>query len=706
MKKSLIVLVAVLAALLLALPTMAAGLKVSGEFGGAVTYDNGVVDVSRDSDGNWNKDDTYLKLVLDFSDENSAFVAHIPVKFWWNGKESGPISANLGGELQTPWYAAYAGAPLKLSIAGSPDDTCADYKFAGFGDPLGLVKAVDDQDVVVKAVGMVGGFGVNAQAIRAYEVDDVETLDTDEFTDKTYGLLRITYGLPGGYTVGGIYAAVDSVDKAGTAVTNNVNYAADITGPLPINEGATITAAIAQSRQAEGDRVKVSDKWIWGDWSDPKNAYEVNIAGVKAGIVELSGDFRAVAPDFYTVAADTSDDGKSDIVAYDGQRQFYGKAVIPLGMAGQAMKLTLEDDYRVNFDGSTAVSFDMTDTIVNKALWNAGIREIKVERVRPSNKVAADLELNPIANVKVNVGGSYKAALDDPANDAVGSYNDDYLSSVYGKVEYKPQENLTVNAGVEWRSENRYDNYLKYAADEYGVPQEEAAYWDREGSGVKLDGKVTYTPAPGIKVEGSAKYGTGTYDFFGDRLVVDNPLEDEGPVGKDYSRLDVDGYVEAKQSLAVGGAKGFDALGAGYLKVKNALKSERDTRYAVYGEAVVALTDKVSDKAAVYNGTTHTDNANDVRTILYNGIDYALSGNSTVSVGYSYTSELQEGNLYAAYKVKLGTAEVSLSYGESRLASDPCDADLDDGKPWAWLCNIGDAGTRDGYYKLAVKIPF
>ncbi|NPV52967.1 MAG: hypothetical protein HPY71_05535 [Firmicutes bacterium] len=683
MRKSLIVLVAVLAALLLALPTMAAGLKVSGEFGGAITYDNGTTAIS------WNDADTYLKLNLDYADADSAFAAHIPLKFWWNGAK-GNADESLGRSIETPWYAVYAGAPLKVSIAGSPDDTCADYKFAGFGDPLGLVKAVDDQDMVVKAVGMVGGLGVNAQAINAQNIDDTTTKDTNEFTDKRYGLLRLTYGLPGGYTVGAIYAAVDSYKAAkeydyhagqwndvpggGTLDSSYVNYAADITGPLPINEGATITAAIAQSK----DMALANP--------EGKNAYEINIAGIKAGILDLSGAFRAVDPDFYTVAADSD---SSDVLTYKGQRQFYGKAVMPLGLAGQAMKLTLEDDYRVNFDGSTKVKDE--------------------DVVRPSNKVAADLEFNPVANLKANVGGSYKAAFDDAAN--IDAYNNDYVKNVYGKVEYKPQENLTVNAGAEWKGENRYDASIDYAKDEYGNYTQTKTDWEREGSGIKLDGKVTYTPAPGIKVESSAKYGTGTYDFFGDGVVVtsdQNPLGAEGPIDESakYSRLDVDGYVEAKQGFAVGGAKGFDALGAGYVKVKNALQTGRATRYAVYGEAVVALTDELSDKAAVYNGTTHTDDANKVRTVLYNGLDYALSGNSTVTVGYSYTNELKAGNLYAAYKVKLGTAEVTLSYGESRLASDPCDADADAGKPWAWLCNIADEGTHNNYYKLGVKIPF
>lgn len=658
MKRLLVVLASALLVLGLALPTMAASLKISGEYIFEASYEDGELGTVDDKGdplvptSNF-FDFSTLKLTLDYNDGGSLMLAHVPLELTVNTGDSNAVNVDLADD----YYFAFNGTPLKLSLTNIAAKEDSPYAFQSFGDPLGLVKTLD-ATTTFKAVGNVGGLGVVGYVIDYVEDDDTTTTDKNEAADIEYELLRLTYGLPGGYTLGGIYAVKAPVmgttagqlgsQLEGVPEDLTRNLALDLTGPLPVSEGAKLTAAVA------GSQTKVTGDSAWGD---SQNALKLSVSDIKLGAFTVAGDIRAVDPDFVAVAPETDDDnGESEILTYKGEKQFAGSVTTPLDLGGKEVKLTVSDDYRLNYDKTKPV-------------------------IDPWNEAVVEGQFGVAEGLTATVGGSYKTVLADEFKsvnyaDEDDKYKDydkgDYTRSVYGKLEYKPVETLTVTGEI---------NYT------------DAKQYDVKGSGIKLAGGVEATPLPGVKASADVTYGTGKYDFF----------DNEVPVADDFSRTDATAYVEAKQTFQPGGVKSVDVVLASGADLSSTRKP-----YAVgYGESKVNVDDKVSTKLALLYGVSedHIDDYtwDEPMKIFYGGVDYKVSADSTLSLGYSNKNEV--GNVYAAYAVKLGVSTVTVSYGENRL-DDPCDGDYDADKPWAWLCTIGGAATRDNYYKLKISIPF
>ena len=572
MRKSLGIVLAVLLVAAMSVPAMGATLSVSGKYVGEIVYDGGNLyskNPASAAPGAAGIDllkFSTLYLNVDFA-EGELMSAHVPLVVY---SDNNVVKVKQAADN---YLFVFKGAPLALSLT---DATEGDYAFASFGDPLGLVKSIGSgARATFKAAGQPFGIG-----FTSYFIAMNPTADTDP-TYPRYALGRVTYGLASGHTVGAIYAAEEATDEV------LVNVEADVTGPLPVSEGAKFTAALALERTQTA-----------GAWSDPVNAFEVNVAGIAAGNFTLSGNFRAVDPEFHAVAP-----YESDAVTFQGSRQLQGEAATNVNIGGQAVKLTLGDDYRVAYNG------DLNDAAYNKAYGKA--------------------EFSPSEPVKVTVGGSYQDFLTK-----TGDVKDDYRKNIYGNVEYTPAENLTVSGGAQWMGANLGTD---------------------EGSGFKLDGSAEVKPIEGVLVKGNVAYESGKYDFIDDNTVVGN-----------HTRLDGEAYAEAKQTFVPAGIKQVDTVLAGLARGVRLSSADAKTTYVGYAEANLTLNELFSDKIAVLSGKSTEPGFEDhYLTTVHNTLTYTVSSNSTFELGYSYKAN--EGTWDAAYTVKLGDSTIQLSYGASAL---------------------------------------
>ena len=634
MRKSLGIVLAVLLVAAMSVPAMGATLSVSGKYVGEIVYDGGNLyskNPASTAPGAAGIDllkFSTLYLNIDFA-EGELMSAHVPLVVY---SENNTVKVKQAADN---YLFVFKGAPLALSLT---DATDGDYFFASFGDPLGLVKWLNTDDygyATFKAAGQPFGIG-----FTSYLIATNPTAQTDA-TYPRYALGRATYGLASGHTVGAIYAAKEEKDKV------TVNVEGDVTGPLPISEGATLTAALALSKVQTN-----------GAWSEPVNAYEVNLAGIAAGNFTLSGNLRAVAKGFAPVAPGPSW-APTDISTYAGRRQLQGEAVTNVNVGGQAVKLTLGDDYRVAYDGQ------LDDAAFNKVYGKA--------------------EFNPSEPVKVTLGASYQDFLTKNA-----PVNDDYRKNISGKVEYNPAENLSVTGEAQWMGANLKDN---------------------EGSGIQLKGSATVKPAAGVVIEGEAQYEAGEYYFKKWRTEEGAPTAiDANQLGPDHTRLDGQVYAEAKQTFVPAGIKQVDTLLAGLARGVWLASENAQTTYVGYAEANITLNDLFSDKIAVMSGKSTEYQAADLdpehyRTLVHNKFTYNVSSNSTLALGYTYDGTATKSTFDVAYTVKLGDSTIVLSYGKGALASEACTDAFDEDRPWSWLCNATVSPDTD-YYKLKITIPF
>ncbi|MGE5572907.1 MAG: hypothetical protein ACM3ZU_07820 [Bacteroidota bacterium] len=667
MRKSLGIVLAVLLVAAMSVPAMGATLSVSGKYEGQIVYDGGVIySLNPDTfDSQSNLEAVYkvvdlvkmstLYLNLDFA-EGEVMSAHIPLRLYEDKDDVVRVEQNPYDNYQV----VFKGTPLVLSLT---DATEGEYFFSSFGDPLGLVKWLDTEDTsyaTFKAAGQPFGIGVTSYYIAQDPTDGV---------NPRYAMGRVTYALPSGHTLGALVAAKEDENADGKVPNPDyteesgldeeidgydpymlANYAFDVTGPLPVSEGATFTAALGLSRYQNGDNK--------GVWTDPVNAYEVNVAGIAAGNFTLSGNLRAVDDDFHAVAPGPWWDS-SDAKDFAGRRQLQGEAVTNVSVGGQAVKLTLGDDYRAAYDG----------TIDSGAY----------------NKAYAKAEFSPSEPVKVTLAGSYQDYLTKDA-----PVNDDNRKNISGKVEYNPAENLSVTGEAQWMGANLAD---------------------KEGSGIQLKGSATVKPIAGVVIEGETQYEAGKYCFKDWENEDGEDVVPAGKLGAEHTRLDGQVYAEAKQTFVPAGIKQVDTLLAGLARGVWLASEDAQTTYVGYAEANISLNDLFSDRIAVMSGksteyqSVDGDEHSGYRTLVHNKFTYNVSSNSTLALGYTYDGKATKSTFDVSYTVKLGDSTIVLSHGKGALMSWSCEDTFDDGRPWSWLCNADVAPNTD-YYKLKVTIPF
>ncbi len=649
MRKNLITVLTLALVAVLAVPALGAELSVSGKYVGEIEYDETKVN-SINAGGKTPGIDllgmSTLYLTLDFA-EGETVEGHIPFLLYKDHKDGFVVDA----DPDDSFWAVYRGYPFTISLS---NQTKGDYAFSSLGDPLGLgdrIVALDDEYAVLKIAGQ--PYDVDTNAYVVYTKEKIETTDKTEgdagyeFSDKDirYALGRATYDLADGYTLGltagvkhlakyeDVYYNDKSEDKSSLvdcgldAAKYDLarNLGVDVTGPLPVSEEATFTAALALG----------NNRIAAGEWSDLAKALEINLNDMAFEGITFNADMHLIDEGFVAVAPDTRKKTKSDIVAYNGNLHLYGEALTTFNLLDMDFDLEVYDEFLINADTSKdADSY---------------------------NEIGANVEFQPLEPLTVAVDGYFNKCLDAEA------HADDYDTQVYGKGTYVFNDMLELWGRGTW-----------------GLGK----VLDDKGYGFRIDGGFDATPLEGVTVSGEAAYQLKDYDF-----------KDSIPM-KEANRLDASLYAVAEQTLMVEMVEKVDVVAAALAKGEDIGGDKAATKFVGYGHADVTINDQFSDKVALVVGS---DEAHYPVT-LYNKLTYNISENSALGVGCTYRDD--KCAVDADYTVKIGESTLEIGYGKTGLAEDPCDADDDDGKPWAWLCDASTEETKPYLFTLKITVPF
>ncbi len=659
MRKNLITVLTLALVAVLAVPALGAELSVSGKYVGEIEYDETKVN-SINAGGKTPGIDllgmSTLYLTLDFA-EGETVEGHIPFLLYKDHKDGFVVDA----DPDDSFWAVYRGYPFTISLS---NQTKGDYAFSSLGDPLGLgdrIVALDDEYAVLKIAGQPYDVDTNAYVVYTKEqigekaaegaVDDEDY----EFSDKDirYALGRATYNLADGYALG-LTAGVKHLAKYDYECYNKEkennresklmdcgldateydlarNLSVDVTGPLPVSEEATFTAALALGN----NRVAA------GEWSDLAKALEINLNDMAFEGIVFNADMHLIDEGFVAVAPDTRKKTKSDIVAYNGNLHLYGEALTTFNLLDMDFDLKAYDEFLINADTS--------------------------KDANSYNEIGANVEFQPLEPLTVDVGGYFNKCLDE------ADYADDFDTQVYGKGTYVFNDMLELWGRGTWGMGRAYDA---------------EALASFKGYGFRIDGGFDATPLEGVTVSGEAAYQFKDYDF------------NEGEPALEANCLDASLYAVAEQTLMVEMVEKVDVVAAALAKGEDIGGDKAATKFVGYGHADVTINDQFSDKVALVVGS---DEAHYPVT-LYNKLTYNISDNSALGVGCTYREDKLA--VDADYTVKIGESTLEIGYGKTGLAEDPCDADDDDGKPWAWLCDASTEETKPYLFTLKITVPF
>ncbi len=632
MRKNLVTVLTLMLVAVLAVPALGAELKVSGKYVGEIEYNKTLVN-SVNAVGKTSGIDilgmSTLYLTLDFA-EGETVEGHLSLCLYKGD------NFTVDADPDDSFWAVYRGYPFVISLS---NQTKGDYAFSSLGDPLGLgdrIVALEDEYGVLKIKGQ--PYDVDTNAYVVYTAENINEADEVSNKDFRYVLGRATYDVADGYALGltaGVkhLAAHDYAyysDEEDALVQDNPSYdlvrnlGLDITGPLPVSEEATFTAALALGNT----RTRTTE-----EWEGVKKALEINLNDMAFEGITFNADMHLVDEGFVAVAPDTRSASESDVSAYNGNLCLYGEALTALDIANMNFALKVYDEYLINADTS--------------------------KDENSYNEIGANVEFRPLEPLAVDMGGYYNTCLD------TGDNADDFDAQVYGKGTYVFSDMLELWGRGTW-----------------GKGKALAL----EGSGFRIDGGFDATPLEGVTVSGEAAYQFKDYDF-----KEDEPL-------KDANCLDASLYAVAEQTFLPGGVEKVDFVAAGLAKGDD-ITGASTTKFVGYGHADITINNQFSDKIALVVGTgEHYDAA------LHNKLTYNISENSALGVGCTYRNDKVA--VDADYTVKIGESTLEVGYGKSGLASDPCDDDDDDGKPWAWLCNASTEETEPYLFTLKITVPF
>ncbi|MGB4285774.1 MAG: hypothetical protein WBK04_02545, partial [Bacillota bacterium] len=168
MRRSIVVVLTLLLVAVLAVPAFGAELEVSGKYVGEIEYNRTLVN-SINAGGETEGFDllgmSTLYLTLDFA-EGETVEGHLPLMFYIDG------DGGFAVEPSDSFWVVYRGYPFRISLSNQDE---GDYAFSSLGDPLGLgdyVEALDDEYVVLKAVGE--PYDIDTVAYVIYTAGDVE----------------------------------------------------------------------------------------------------------------------------------------------------------------------------------------------------------------------------------------------------------------------------------------------------------------------------------------------------------------------------------------------------------------------------------------------------------------------------------------------------------------------------------------------------
>ncbi|NLJ61471.1 MAG: hypothetical protein GX338_11055, partial [Firmicutes bacterium] len=340
MNRKLIIIVTLVLAAMLTTPAYGAMLKVSGKYVASVMYDGEVVAPS-DSVASINPDGTTkgvdllamstLYLTFDFhntgiskesANEGGSFEAHLPLML---SKDVERNSLSVTRDPDDDYVFVLRGNPFTLSLT---DAISGDHAFASLKDPLGLVREIDTEDMVVlKVTGEPRGMDVLGCLVEAVFTDKKGKTQKSQ-----YGALRATYKLPLGLCLGltcGIQRKPTNAgndkntgtdrDTGSDGNTNrdvntdiDENISIDMEVPIPLSKKGTLQGALAVNT---GTRA--------GDPYKPKRAFSLKARKLQLGNITLVGDVIAVEPGFAAVAHKKD---SSDAFDYEGKRYLRGEA--------------------------------------------------------------------------------------------------------------------------------------------------------------------------------------------------------------------------------------------------------------------------------------------------------------------------------------------------------------------------------------------
>jgi len=580
MRRSIVVVLTLLLVAVLAVPAFGAELEVSGKYVGEIEYNRTLVN-SINAGGETEGFDllgmSTLYLTLDFA-EGETVEGHLPLMFYID-RDGG-----FAVEPSDSFWVVYRGYPFRISLSNQDE---GDYAFSSLGDPLGLgdyVEALDDEYVVLKAVGE--PYDIDTVAYVIYTAGDVEIdeVEVPPYYNIRYGLGRATYEFSDGYTLGLMAGVKHLYERKDEGFDLIRNIGVDISGPLGISEDSAFTAGFALSRIRGVGPV---------EWSKVSTAAALHLDDMAFGPITFNAAMHLVGGDFVAVAADDDEDAPSDVVAYAGKLNLYGEALTTVNAFDMDFDIQVYDEFEVKADTSRE-----EDSF---------------------NEIGANVEFKPLEPLTIEVDGYYNKSLDP------GVHKDDFDTQVYGKGTYVLGDLAEAWARGTWG---------------YGGLYKDDGFY--KGYGFRIDGGFNATPLEGVSVEGKAAYQFKDYDFKnGVPAPEANRLDASLYAVAEQSILP--NSVEKVDFVVAALAKGEDITGESATKFVGYAHADItiDERFSDKIAVLAGTGDHYA--TAVHNKLTYTISANSTLGLgcLYRegkvGVDadYTVKiGESTLEIGY------------------------------------------------------------------------
>ncbi|MFY9536096.1 MAG: hypothetical protein WAQ73_05800 [Bacillota bacterium] len=585
MRRSIVVVLTLLLVAVLAVPAFGAELEVSGKYVGEIEYNRTLVksiNAGGETDGFDLLGMSTLYLTLDFA-EGETVEGHLPLMFYIDG------DGGFAVEPSDSFWVVYRGYPFRISLSNQDE---GDYAFSSLGDPLGLgdyVEALDDEYVVLKAVGE--PYDIDTVAYVIYTAGDVEIDEAKASYNIRYGLGRATYEFSDGYTLGlmaGVKHLYEREDEDSDPIRNILirNIGLDISGPLGISEDSAFTAGLALSRIRGVDPV---------EWSKVSTAAALHLDDMAFGPITFNAAMHLVGEDFVAVAADDDEDAPSDVVAYAGKLNLYGEALTTVNAFDMDFDIQVYDEFEVKADTSRE-----EDSF---------------------NEIGANVEFKPLEPLTIEVDGYYNKSLDPE------DHKDDFDTQVYGKGTYVLGDLAEVWARGTWG---------------YGGLYKDDGFY--KGYGFRIDGGFNATPLEGVSVEGEAAYQFKDYDFKnGNGVPAPEANRLDASLYAVAEQSILPNSVEKVDFVVAALAKGEDITGESATKFVGYAHADItiDERFSDKIAVLAGTGDHYA--TAVHNKLTYTISANSTLGLgcLYRegkvGVDadYTVKiGESTLEIGY------------------------------------------------------------------------
>jgi hypothetical protein len=637
-------------AAVVATPVYGGTLKVEGKYVGTATYDGEAAfptaPVASISPGGIRNGIDLLGMstlyfTLDFIEEGilkeGSFEAHLPLMLF---KDAERNSLSVARAPYDDYVFVFRGKPFTLSLTSATD---GDYAFAGLKDPLGLVREIDTEDMVVlKLTGEPRGLDVLGYLVSALFTDKKGAM-----RESQYGAARATYKLPSGLCLGltyGIHRKPDnSGDDKNTGVDGDVgpsgdtnrnvnididrNISIDMEVPIPLSRKATLQGALAMNAGAKD-----------GTPYRPKGAMSLALRKLELRNITFAWDLIAVEPGFAAVAYKKDSSNAFD---YEGKRYLRGEGKTVLRLFGRNVKLTLANERTTNYDGS----FDL-------------------EKGSSKNKVSGEIEFRLSSRITLTADGYLDKTLAD-----TGAYWGDYTIRARARMLYKSPEGNEI-----W-------GRLWQVAKEHREAQ---------GTAHKLECGVKIKSVEYGKLEGKGGYEQGTLTF-----------PSYTSVGKYTSKLYGEIYGELEHILMPDDVDQVDILLAGSAKYAHRERQSPEIMLVAYGDMNIVIDERFTNRTALLLAK-ETKKTSHYAPTIYNKLDYKVSDNTSLALGYTFKGN--RGTLEVLYTVTIGDAALEVGYGKTGLR-DECTDTGHTGKPWAWLCSAR-IQPKTKLLTLTITIPF